>query len=544
MKINNILNKDEKINIKSYLSKFGIIDIDEYLNPTGKYIDFPLNFLNMSEAIELFKYHYLQKNKVFILCDSGDTDGITSTSILYMYMKRLNPKWDIKILIHTGKQRGMQDEELFNNIITQKRSLVIIPDSGSNDYAQAEKLKELNISLLVLDHHICQTPIKYGTLINNQLGNVDKNGSGCVVTYQFLRQLDVEFNHKWANDYLDLTALSIVSDGCSFLSMQNRELMYYGFRNIKNEMLKGLIRDNKITPHFLSFSVIPCINSVCRGKDQQAKQNMIMGFLGLKKVDDIVDVCKSAHTKQKKLVNDVIEDNISNIDKTNKVIFFANTEIPRSYSGLIASKLSNICKNKPTIVGKIIDGYLIGSVRSQVPTLDILSKNELVDFAQGHPCQHGIGIYEKNIQGLINYLNTIDFEDNSAIDVVQSYNIKEVPKELFDCFNGYEHLWGNDLKIPQYYIEPFTIDSDHISIIGKNQNVLKFYKDGIEFIKFFCSQKDKDDLFINDIKNHKLTIDIVGELSYNIFRGKVTKQCIIDKYEVKEKKELTLEDIF
>lgn len=544
MKINNMLSKNKKINIESYLSEFGIVDIDEYLNPTGKYIDSPLNFLNMSEAIKLFKYHYLQKNKVFILCDSGDTDGITSTSILYMYMKRLNPKWNIKILIHTGKQRGMQDEELFNDIITKKRPLVIIPDSGSNDCKQAEKLKELNISLLVLDHHICQTPIKYGVLINNQLGNVDKNGSGCVVTYQFLRQLDIEFNHKWANDYLDLTALSIVSDGCSFLSMQNRELMYYGFRNIKNEMLKGLVGNNKITPHFLSFSVIPCINSVCRGKDQQAKQDMIMGFLGLKNIDNIINICKSSHVKQKKLVDDIIENNIDNIDKTNKVIFFADIDIPRSYSGLIASKLSNICKNKPTIVGKIIDGYLIGSVRSQVPTLDILSKNDFVDFAQGHPCQHGIGIYEKNIQSLIDYLNTIDFEDNSAINVIQSYNIKEIPEELFTCFNGYEFLWGNDLKIPQYYIKSFTINSNCISLIGKNQNVLKFYKDGIEFIKFYCNQKDKDYLFIDDIKDHKLTIDIIGELNYNVFHGKTTKQCIIDKYEIVKRKERELKDIF
>ena len=182
MNIKTLTDSDRIVQPNNYLELCGIKDIDEYVNPTNKYVENPLQHINMLEAVQLFKYHYLNKDKAYILCDSGDTDGITSTVILYKYMRRLNPNWIIKIGLHTGKQRGLQDEDLLNDILEKKLKLVIIPDSGSNDKEQAEILKENDISLLVLDHHDIDTPIEYGVLVNNQQGNVDHYGSGCAET--------------------------------------------------------------------------------------------------------------------------------------------------------------------------------------------------------------------------------------------------------------------------------------------------------------------------------------------------------------------------
>src|SRR5574344_2302211 len=93
---------DVNFTIEEYLNAHGISDTVEYLKPTGKYIESPLLYDNMKEGVQAFKYHYLQKDKVYILCDSGDSDGILSTTIIYRYMKLMNLKWNIKILIHKG----------------------------------------------------------------------------------------------------------------------------------------------------------------------------------------------------------------------------------------------------------------------------------------------------------------------------------------------------------------------------------------------------------------------------------------------------------
>ena len=39
MKIKQLYKKDEAINLDSYLTKCGVKDIEEFLEPTGKYLD-------------------------------------------------------------------------------------------------------------------------------------------------------------------------------------------------------------------------------------------------------------------------------------------------------------------------------------------------------------------------------------------------------------------------------------------------------------------------------------------------------------------------
>ena len=159
MKIREIYKDNEPISLGSYLAKQGVKDIDEFLDPTGKYIDDCFAYNNMNKAIEMFKRNI--SKDAYILCDSGDTDGITSTVILYQYMKKIDPDWNIEILIHKGKERGLQDIDLLEHIKCNPRPFLIIPDSGTNDFEQAEQLREFNIDILVLDHHSIDTPIEY-----------------------------------------------------------------------------------------------------------------------------------------------------------------------------------------------------------------------------------------------------------------------------------------------------------------------------------------------------------------------------------------------
>lgn len=66
MIVNEIYSNNEIINIETYLYKNKIKDIKEYLAPTGKYIESSILYKNMIEAIQLFKYHYLQNSTVYI----------------------------------------------------------------------------------------------------------------------------------------------------------------------------------------------------------------------------------------------------------------------------------------------------------------------------------------------------------------------------------------------------------------------------------------------------------------------------------------------
>ena len=50
-------------------------------------------------------------------------------------------------------------------------------------------------------------------------------------------------------------------------------------------------------------------------------------------------------------------------------------------------------------------------------------------------------------------------------------------------------------------------------------------------------------MFLINFKNNNIYVDIIGELGYNVFNGKTTKQVVIDKIEIEEK-ERSIEDLF
>ena len=556
MVINNLYNKNDEITIENYLNKFGVKDTEEFINPTGKYIESPYLYKDIVNAVNLLKWFYLDENStVYILSDSGDTDGITSAVILYQYMQLLKPNWDIKILIHEGKERGLQDEKLLKQIIEYPRDLLIIPDSGTNDKEQVNLVYDkTETQIIVLDHHDLATPIERGVLINNQIGaNCQKNGSGCLVTHKFLQALDKEFNVNYSGKFIDLVALSLVSDSMNMTEQENRTYYHFGLEsieNINNNFLKKCIekfigKDN-YTQKDLSFNVIPKFNSISRSTDMELKQKLFSAFLGFEdNLDDILKLCEESHKNQRKIVDDIINKNIDEINDVslNNLVIFASDDIPKSYSGLVCGKIMTLSGNKPTLVGSIKDGEFIGSLRSPIPLREELNNNKLVEWCVGHEEASGIKIKENNLQPLIDYYNTINLDYSPHITVLSSYTIKSLPKYLFGLFEPYNALFGKGIDEPKFFIDKISFYPKDIDILGTDKRTLKLKIDEISLLIFNCTKQNKIDLglgyyedgkFIEKRKNIKLEMSCVGSLNINNWNNKKYNQIILDNFEIKE----------
>ena len=578
MKIKELYDSNEVITLNSYLNKCGVKDISEFLQPTGKYLDDCFAYYNMNEAIEMFK-HNMGKD-TYILCDSGDVDGITSTVIMFQYMKEIDKNWDINILIHEGKERGLQDINLLEYIKTYPRPFLIIPDSGTNDFEEAEQLKEFNIDILVLDHHTMVTPIENGIIINNQdeRNNVSRYGSGCLVTHKFLWALDKTFHYEFTSaEYIDMVALSLVSDIMNMSDEQNRTYYCYGletFDCIQNPFLKALfikfIGDGKTyTQRDIAFKIVPKLNSICRSKSQELKYILIDAFLGNKDIDFVLDKCAKAHQDQIALVNEIIENNEDKISamSDNKLVLFSCDEMPRSYSGLIAGKVMEMCGRKPAIVGKIINDTFIGSLRSPIPLQTELDNNELVDWARGHEESCGVQIPKDNLQPLIDYYNNLNLSYEPCINVLRAYSVKDMPSNLFQLFDPYTNvLWGHGISKPIFEVHDIVYYPVDVRILGNNKRTLKItyigeYQD-IDILIFNATKQDKVDLglgyidkngdFINfemDEFPNKKILSVVGTLEINKYVGRygkiyINNQIIVDKFKVKEYNIIRKEDLF
>ena len=571
MKINEIF-KDKDVTIDNYLTHYGVKDIDKFLNPKWEIDNFN-NYYGIYHAIEMFNKHFIPLNSAYIICDA-DLDGITSTSILYSYMIDFGFEteydWDIQILLHKGKERGLQDEDIFSHIVDNPRPFVIIPDAGTNDREQVKYLQEqLNIDVLVLDHHDIETPIENGILINNQSElNVDisKNGSGCLVTYMFLKALDKFYHRDEANNYIDLVALSLISDSMNMSDQQNRVFYHYGLEtidNIKNIFLyktfEKFIGDKPYTQRDISFKIVPKFNSVVRSDDIELNKRIIECFIGCENnYDNILEKCAECHKNQIKLVDSIISNHNNDIDKASKdnIVVLSCNDMPRSYSGLVAGKIMNIC-NKPTIIGKIKDNTLIGSLRSPIPLRNELNENEYVEWAIGHENSCGISIAENNIDKLVDYYNALELSYEPHIDVLKSYSIENIPDNVFDLFGAnLDVIWGYGIPRPLFEIHNIIYHPSDIQILGANKRTIKIINNGVSFLIFNVTKKQKEDLglgvVINDdfyerldtSSDKKYILSCIGSLSVNRYKNYVNNQMIIDSFNVSEYKPKTIQSVF
>ena len=564
MNVNELFKKDEEITLESYLKKCNIKDIKEFCSPSGKYLDNCFLYEDIRSAVTEVKYLLNYSNSTIVIVQDADLDGICSTVILYQYLSNLNPNWNIRILIHKGKERGLSDEDIMNDIILLHPDLVFVPDAGTNDKIQAEELCKADIGLVVIDHHNYDTPIEKGILINNQNPNykVQRDGSGTLVTHKFLQALDTEFNLNWSSFCIDLVALSLISDSMNMNNMENRTYYHYGLETIdcvQNEFLRQcmfkFIGDKEYTQRDIAFKIVPKFNSIVRSKDQILKQRLIYAFLGQDNIEEVLDLCAEAHKNQIETVNNIIEANVGKIKEIadNNLIVLSCDDMPRSYSGLIAGKVMNMCNNKPTIVGKIIDNEFIGSLRSPIPLQEDLDKNELVEWCHGHQESAGICIKEENITPLIDCYNGLNLSYSPQIDVLQSYSINNIPNYLFNEFGAnMDVIWGKGLEQPKFHITLEYSPIDFI-IMGKSKTTLKLKQNGIDIMWFFTDKNKKEKLKLGNIINDefiynpidgKYILEIIGTLGINNWNGRQYNQIIVDDFEIKPKRVIKPSDVF
>ena len=425
--------------------------------------------------------------KILLIVDS-DNDGFCSAAIMYLYIKDISPGADITYWLHEQKQHGLEDH--IEKIIQKEESydLIIIPDASSNDYEYHEKLRDLNTPILVLDHHITDTPISTNAIIiNNQLSpayyNKELTGGGIV--YQFCRFLDEYTGKKFAEQYLDLAAWAIIGDMGSVLETENRYLILNGLRHVNNFFFKSLIERQSfsmkgmLTPMTVAFYIVPLINAAIRAGTMEEKIRVFEAFIdGKKKVisnkrggakgeEELLAIesvreCVNARSRQNRIKENAVAALEAKIHKydllQNKVLFIRledDDDFPAVLNGLIAMELSQKFK-RPTIVARLNEeGEIKGSARG-------LNDSELKDFKQflndsgyfdytaGHANAFGISLKNEKLSAFHNYANgqlsSVNFnEDVYDVQFVRRASEEDI-SNLIEDLEDYRNVWGTILR--------------------------------------------------------------------------------------------------
>lgn len=541
----------------------GITNVDLFLNPKPSCLQDWNDLDNIEKGVELIKNTIYNDLPYAIIVDC-DVDGFTSSTILYKYIKAINPNKEIEYFLHEGKQHGLED--MWKKLQEKEYCAILVPDAGSNDSQYALNLKS---PILILDHHILEDEYLSDNmiLINNQISKqyINKDLSGAGVTWQFCRALDKTFNKNYSNELIDLAALGIVADLMSMLSYENQYIVQNGFANINNFFFKVLVdkqsysMNNKITPITVAFYIVPMINAMIRVGTMGEKERLFLAFIdgeklvpcnkrGAKGTKEIVAIesareCTNAKNRQDKLKEKIVESLEMKIQKNglldNQILFIRldnEDDFPPELNGLVAMQLS-AKYNKPTIVARLNnEGYIRGSARGlnkgELKSFkDFLNNTKLFEYTVGHDNAFGISIQNGKLNELHkianNDLKNINFGINIYdVDFVRRANDIDLDKIIIDL-SKYEKVWGQKNPEALILVKDIFIKKEDIQVIGKNKNTLKFEKNGITYIKFFATD------IINSLKNYdEMRINLIGKANLNEWAGKQTPQLFIEDLEV------------
>lgn len=543
----------------------GIDNPAHYLNTTDNDLYPPSLLDNIKDGVKMLAYHIVNNNKIFIQVDS-DPDGFTSSAVLLNYLHRLFPAFvenNIMYRLQDGKEHGIIPETIPDGI-----SLVIAPDSSSNSVKECAELRLRGIDILIADHHESDEVPKDVCIINNQLcGYPNKSLSGVGIVYKFCCCFDEMMGTNFANNYLDLTALGIISDVMDLRNYETKRIIDRGLSEIISPFMAEMInaqgysinRHGGLDPYSVSFYITPLINATIRIGSPQEKRLVFDSMLEYKGINQIpstkrgckgqmeamvtqaVRICSNCKSRQTKINEDnckIIENIIKDNDLLkNKILFVTIPDgmTNSNLTGLIANALASKY-NKPTLL--LIDrgNFYSGSARNInksdfIDFKDFCINSNLVDLAQGHQGAFGFAINKNNVENFIEYSNKelaqYAFEPCYKVDAI-IYKEQIDAGELLEIA-GLKQIWGQGIETPLFLFKDIKVSKKDIQLMARDKNpTLKITVNNIEFIKFKSSESEYEEL----CQNEYVSLNIIGKCEANTWNGKTNAQIIIEGYEI------------
>lgn len=529
---------------------------------------------NIKDAAVMIINHCMWTSSKITILQDADADGLTSSAIIANYIHRICSK-EPTILIHEGKAHGLADIDL--DKIIKTTSLLILPDSSSNDCEQHKYLHDNGVDIVVLDHHQSPEYSKDAIVVNNQLDDYpNKNFSGAGVTWQLCRQIDEICNFDYANDLVDLCALGLCGDMMSYREKEVRALVNIGYTNVKNKFFKAFVdkqefslsKMNGLNYLSSSFYVVPYINACCRTGEMVEKRLLINALLDYKcdtmipsskrgekgkevpiwqEAITVIERVKRRQTKLQDEAMEFFEYQIQTKKLTDNAIIACvcgKDDAEPGVLGLIANKIQAKYQH-PTLVLQEVeeeDGvHLKGSARnySYCPVEDMRSLCEdtgVVDYAAGHGSAFGLSLPLENFYEFLDKTNEqykgVDFKPVYLVDYIWNYD-RVNPKHILDIAEL--NIYGQDIPESKVVVKDIALDNVNVQLLGeaKGHPTIKIsLPSGVDIMKFKSSREEFEEWTSGEKK-----LTIVGKCSKNSWMGNVTPQILIDDFELEDYEE-------
>lgn len=510
-----------------------------------------------------------KSGKKIVIYGDYDVDGVTSVSILYMYLKSLGAEVGYYIPSRLGEGYGMSHDSLCK-LHSEGCSMIITVDTGITAKDEAELIASLGMELIITDHHECyaDVPKAYAVVNPKQQDCLYpfKELAGVGVVFKLLCAMEILDSpdsspinavRRVADAYIDLVAIGTVADVMP-LRDENRLIVSKGLHMVETAprvsleaLLNASVGDgktahkHKITSGYIGYTIAPRVNAAGRIRSASIAVEMFLcndKSRAMALAEELCEINKERQVEE----NKIIEQAFAKINEEHDfahdpVIVLADESWHHGIIGIVASKITEKY-SRPCILISFDDvGDGSGEVTNDagdvgkgsgrsikgMNLVDALTHcSDLLLKYGGHELAAGLSIERGKLEDFKQRIN--DFA-RGCFDSEQPVAALEAECELYPSdvtMNQAIELYGLEPygvsnPVPVFVI--YGMKVSHVSSVGGGKHTkLTLSKDNLVITAMYFRYSPAElDIFENDV------IDVMFNLDINEYQNMKSLQFII-----------------
>lgn len=326
----------------------------------------PFLLLDMEKAVERVTRAIDRGERIAIYGDY-DVDGVTSVSLLYLYLKERGA--DVSYYIPSRMKEGYGlSAPAIDTLHARGVRLMITVDTGITATEETLYASSLGIDTVVTDHHECRPELPSACAVVNPHRVNDpypfKELAGVGVVFKLITALEItlrQANGGSARDavrfvcdtYADLVAIGTIADVMPIVD-ENRLIVTLGLRMLQQTKRLGLralidaasggTKKRKINSTFIGFVIAPRMNAAGRVSSATIAVELLLEEDPARAVQIADKLCELNATRQRE-ENRIAEQAYDQIEKTldkekDHVIVIANDSWQQGIIGIVSSRIT------------------------------------------------------------------------------------------------------------------------------------------------------------------------------------------------------------
>lgn len=517
----------------------------------------PYLLKDMAPAVDRIKKALELDEKITIYGDY-DVDGVTSVSILYMYLHDHGARVAYYIPTREGEGYGLSTAA-FDSIAENGTKLVITVDTGITAFEEIEYAKSLGLDVVVTDHHECRPELPVcEAVVNPKRPDCEypfKELSGVGVVFKILCALELDFINGGAYNlftikdmcrrYLDLVTIGTVADVMP-LCDENRILVYMGLQLLPathNIGIRALFRaigidlSKKVTASQIGYTVAPRINAA--GRIGSAERAVQLFLAHSPQAADVIAEELCATNRERQLTeNEIYQEAALQAEREadKSVLVLSGNAWHPGVIGIVASRITERY-GKPSIlisfaqIGNFSEpgDFGKGSARS-VPGVNMVKAlTHCESYLQkygGHELAAGLSLKREDLEAfkecLNDYVSTHRCEDGDAdkTRVETDIRFSDITMPTYEELSRLEPFGAQNPE-PLYLIREVEIEELVLLSMGKHTRLALREGDLPMTGIFFTYNLIKEGFAVGD------RVDLLCTLNLNEFRGTRTLQLVV-----------------